>query len=93
MRFAKNIVMHRVDKPEINDAIVVNFAGFLISLVANAMPNTVDSSARAFIEAPTGSPLRMRIPSKATVDVIVPDVNPKSIQESTIGTPVKSNFK
>lgn len=85
--------MDRDETPRIRDAIFVIFVFFLKSLRANAIPNIVENSAKAFIAAPTRSPLRARIARRATDDVIVPDVKLKSNRESTTGTPVKSNFK
>jgi len=93
IKFAKTIIMDRDETPRINDEIFVIFVFFLESLIANVIPNIVENSAKAFIAAPTRSPLRARIARKATDDVVVPDVKPKSNRESTIGTPVKSNFK
>ena len=92
-RFAKNIVIDLDVTPKNNDAAFVSFVVFADRLEASVMPNTVANSASAFIEAPTTSPLRTRIARKATVDVVSPDGNPKRMNERTIGTPVKSNFK
>lgn len=92
-RFAKNIVIDRDATPKTNDATFVSFVVFANRLEASVMPNIVENSASAFIEAPTTSPLRMRIVRKATVDVVVPDVKPNRSVDSTIGTPVKSNFR
>ncbi len=39
------------------------------------------------------SPLRARIASIATMEVVAPDVKPERKKDSTIGIPVKSNFR
>lgn len=87
------MIIHRNETPRINDEAFANFADVLKHLKLNAIPKIVESSARAFIEAPTRSPLRKKIAKKAIVDVIIPEGNSKSNHESTNGTPVKSNFR
>lgn len=84
--------MDQDETPRINDDVFVNFAVFPNNLKLNDIPAIIEHFARAFENAPTRSPLRMRIASKATADVVAPDCNPKSSIESTIGIPVKSNF-
>jgi len=87
------MVRDRNVKPESNDVVFVSFVVFLYCFEVSAMPNIVENSASAFIDAPMRSPLRMRIARSATADVVVPDVKPKSSRASTIGIPVKSNFR
>ena len=93
IRFAGSITIDRKDRPRIEDRILVSFVFLLSSLKPMAIPNIVENSARAFIVAPTTSPLRARIARRATADVVVPDAKPKSSRERTMGTPVKSNFR
>jgi len=93
IRFAKNIVSDRNATPKNGDAAFVSFLFFAKCLDATVMPKIVENSASAFIEAPTMSPLRIRIAKKAIADVVAPDARPKRSVDSTIGTPVKSNFR
>lgn len=93
IRFASSITIDRRDRPRAEDRILVSFVFFLSSLRPMAIPNIVENSAKAFIVAPTTSPLRARIARRATADVVIPDAKPKNSRERTIGTPVKSNFR
>lgn len=93
IKFTKNIVVVRVAMPEIRDTPFSKLEDFLSKLALIAMPSIVANSAIAFVEAPTTSPLRMRIARKAMADVVAPEAKPKKSRDRTIGTPVKSNFR
>lgn len=93
IRFAQNMTVIRRVTPRINDEAFASFSDFMRRLWMKAIPSIVENSARAFIDAPIRSPLRVRIARKATAEVVAPGVKPKSSSESTIGMPVKSNFR
>ena len=75
--FAGSITIDRKDTPRIRDKILAGFVFFLNSLKQMAIPNIVENSAKAFIVAPTTSPLRARIARRATADAVIAEANPK----------------
>lgn len=89
-RVAKNMNMQRAETPSAMDTLLLYFEAYL---KPSAIPVTVDSSARAFMEAPMRSPLLARIAAKATKDVKIPGTKPYKSRDRAIGIPVKSNLR
>ena len=79
-----------VPTPDANEPAILNL---LSNFKPMAIPKIVENSATPFIEEPRTSPLRASMPKKATADVKIPGIMPKSKKDKTIGIPVKSNFR
>ena len=84
------MVRNRDIMPKVNDTDLLNF---LTNLKPMAIPMIVENSAIPFIAELTKSPLRARIASIATMDVVALGSKPYNKKDSTIGTPVKSNLR
>lgn len=72
-RLGKNITKQRVETPKMNEAIFLNLG---TAFKASATPTTEDSSATAFMEEPTISPLRTRMTISAIAEVKTPGRKP-----------------
>jgi hypothetical protein len=93
MRLANAMTATLAVHPVKNKAGFASLGRFLNTAKPMNMPRTVENSAKAFMNALTTSPLRTRIASIATIEVVAPDVKPERKKDSTIGIPVKSNFR
>lgn len=73
-RLSRNMTKQRTVIAEANE---MTFRNLVVVFRAKASPTTVDNSATAFIDAPTMSPLRARMTTKAITEVKTPGTNPK----------------